>query len=143
MQKINIRKKEQKANTHLTFKIIVFLASLTSLIFVFRRKLAVGWRYLSMQLRDHEGSTALTKEKLKQIDIEIRYETEKDADATLLAENVVKVIKIVLLPVASMIKAEDAKVVFVFNGDAWEIRMKNASETLRNSVRTLLSAKDW
>ena len=96
-----------------------------------------------MQLRDQEGSILLNKENLKKIDIEIRYEIEKDADATLLAENVVKVVKIVLLPVAARIKAEDAKVIFVFNGDAWEIRMKNASETLRTSVRTLLSAKEW
>ena len=143
MQKIKLRKKQQKADTHFGFKIILFLASLSSLIFVFRKKLAVGWRYLSMQLTDREGSMALSKENLKKIDIEIRYETEKDADATLLAENVVKVVKIVLLPVASRIKTEDAKVIFVFNGDAWEIRMKNASETLRTSVRTLLSAKEW
>jgi len=79
----------------------------------------------------------------KKIDIEIRYETDKDADATLLAQNIVKVIRMVLVPLEKQIAKEDAKLIFVFGGDFWEMRLRNASKPLRNSVAELLESKEW
>ncbi len=79
----------------------------------------------------------------KKIDIEIRYDTEKDADATLLAQNLVKIIRIVLTPLESKINKEDAKLIFVYGDGSWEMRVRNGSENLRQSVRKLLEAKEW
>lgn len=79
----------------------------------------------------------------QKIDIEIRYETEKDADATFLAQNLVKIIRMVLMPLESQIKKEDAKLIFVYGGEFWEMRLKNSSERLKNSVRRRLEAQEW
>jgi hypothetical protein len=79
----------------------------------------------------------------KKIDIEIRYETEKDADSTLLAQNIVKVIRMVLVPLEKQIEKENAKLIFVFGGDFWEMRLRNASKPLKNSVAQLLESKEW
>ena len=79
----------------------------------------------------------------KNIDIEIRYETEKDADATFLAQNLAKIVRMVLVPVESQIEKEDAKLILVFNGDSWEMRMRKASPQLKHSVSDLLSANQW
>ncbi len=79
----------------------------------------------------------------KKIDIEIRYDTEKNADATFLAQNLVKIIRIVLTPLESKIAKEDAKLIFVYAEDSWEMRVRNGSENLRHSVRRLLEAKEW
>ena len=79
----------------------------------------------------------------EKIDIEIRYECEKDADATLLAQNLVKIIRMVLMPLESQVKKEDAKLIFVYGGDFWEMRLKNSSEHLKNSVKRILEAREW
>ena len=79
----------------------------------------------------------------KKIDIEIRYDIEKDADTTFSAHNTAKVVKMVLTPLEKQIKKEKAKLILVFGGDTWEMRMCSASEKLRNSVRRLLEAKEW
>ncbi len=79
----------------------------------------------------------------KKIDIEIRYDTEKNADVTLLAQNLVKVIRMVLTPIESKINKEGAKLIFVYGDDSWEMRVRNGSEKLRHSVRHLLEKADW
>jgi hypothetical protein len=79
----------------------------------------------------------------KKIDIEIRYNTEKDADATLLAQNIVKIIRMVLMPLESKIKKESAQLIFVYSDESWEMRVRNGSEKLRRSVSKLLEAKEW
>ena len=79
----------------------------------------------------------------KKVDIEIRYDTEKNADATFIAQNLVKIIRIVLTPLESKIAKEDAKLIFVYADDSWEMRVRNGSEKLRHSVRKLLEAKEW
>jgi hypothetical protein len=79
----------------------------------------------------------------KKIDIEIRYNTEKNADATLLAQNLVKIIRIVLSPLEPKINKENARLIFVYNEDSWEMRVSNGSEKLRQSVRSLLESKEW
>ena len=77
------------------------------------------------------------------IDIEIRYDTEKDADATFLAQNTVKIIKMVLTPIESEIKQENAQLIFVYGDGAWEMRLRNASDPLKTKVRSLLEAQEW
>lgn len=140
----NLPEEGRRSRSTDAFRLFILLSSLASLVFVFREKLAQVWYSFARKLRSNKKETGrITREDLRKVDIEIRYETEKDADATLLAENVVKVIRIVLLPLAKQIKEEEAKVIFVFNGDSWEIRMKNASEDLRDAVRALLEAKEW
>ncbi|MEJ7768010.1 MAG: hypothetical protein WKF89_09375 [Chitinophagaceae bacterium] len=79
----------------------------------------------------------------QKIDIEIRYESEKDATATQLAQNTVKVIRMVLMPLETEIKKQDAKLIFVYGGDYWEMRLKNSSPQLKNSVRQMLEAQEW
>ena len=79
----------------------------------------------------------------KLIDIEIRYNTEKDADTTFLAQNLVKILRIVLSPIESKITQEGAQLILVYGDDNWEMRVRNGSETLRQSVRNLLEAKEW
>ena len=79
----------------------------------------------------------------KKIDIEIRYDIEKDAETAFSAQNTAKVVKMVLTPIEKQIRKEKAKLILVFGGDTWEMRMCSASEKLRNSVRRLLEAKEW
>jgi hypothetical protein len=79
----------------------------------------------------------------KKIDIEIRYETEKTADTTMLAQNLVKIIRMVLTPLESKISKESAQLIFVYSDEAWEMRVRNGSENLRHSVKRLLEAKEW
>ena len=79
----------------------------------------------------------------KKIDIEIRYETEKNADSTLLAQSLVKIIRIVLSPLESAIVKEGAVLIFVCGDNSWDMRVRNGSEKLRHSVRKLLEAKEW
>ena len=52
----------------------------------------------------------------KKIDIEIRYETEKDADSTLLAQNIVKVIRMVLVPLEKQIEKGKCQADICFRG---------------------------
>ena len=77
------------------------------------------------------------------LDIEIRYDTEKDADSTFLAQNLVKIIRMVLTPIESQIEQENAKLIFVYGDDAWEMRLRNASDPLKTKVRNLLEAQEW
>ena len=49
----------------------------------------------------------------RKIDIEIRYDTEKNADTTFIAQNIVKIIRIVLMPLQSKINKEGARLIFV------------------------------
>jgi len=79
----------------------------------------------------------------KKIDIEIRYDTEKNADTTLIAQNLVKIIRMVLMPLQSKINKEGARLIFVYGDESWEMRVRNGSEKLRHSVRNLLEAKEW
>ena len=79
----------------------------------------------------------------KKINIELRYLTEKNADTTFLAQNLLKIIKIVLTPLETKINKEDAKLIFVYDEDGWEMRVRNGSDQLRHSVRELLEAKEW
>lgn len=107
------------------FGLLAFLTSAGTFLLLFRRK---------------DKKVGLTAKK---VPIDIMYEVEKDADTTFLAESIVKVIRIVLLPVSSQIKKEKARLVFVFSGDGWEIRMRNASQQLRKRVRSILEANEW
>lgn len=84
-----------------------------------------------------------TLKPAEKINIEVRYETEKDADATLLAQNIVKIIRMVLMPLESQIKKEDAKLIFVYGGEFWEMRLRNSSERLKKSIRKRLEAQEW
>lgn len=77
------------------------------------------------------------------LDIEIRYEADKDADATLLAQNQVKVIRMILTPIEKQILREKATLIFVYGGDYWEMRLKNASEELKTGIRNILESKEW
>ena len=79
----------------------------------------------------------------KKINIEIRYDTEKNADSTLLAQSLVKIIRIVLSPLESKITKEGAVLIFVCGDSSWEMRVRNGSEKLRHSVKKLLEAKEW
>jgi len=79
----------------------------------------------------------------KKINIELRYLTKKNADTTILAQNLLKIIKIVLTPLETKISKEDAKLIFVYGEDGWEMRVRNGSDQLRHSVRELLEAKEW
>lgn len=79
----------------------------------------------------------------KKSNIELRYLTEKNADTTFLAQNLLKIIKIVLTPLEAKISKEDAKLIFVYDEDGWEMRVRNGSDQLRHSVRELLEAKEW
>jgi len=79
----------------------------------------------------------------KKIDIEIRYDTEKTADTTFMAQNLVKIIRIVLTPLQSKINEEGASLIFVYGDESWEMRVRNGSEKLRQSVRNLLEANEW
>lgn len=76
-------------------------------------------------------------------DIEIRYAATKDADATLLAQNQVKIIKMVLTPLEKRIQREKATLIYVYGGDFWEMRLRNASEQLKHAVKDLLEAEEW
>lgn len=79
----------------------------------------------------------------KKIDIEIRYDTEKNADTTFMAQNIVKIIRMVLMPLQSKINREGAGLIFVYGDESWEMRVRNGSEKLRHSVRNLLEANEW
>lgn len=79
----------------------------------------------------------------QKLDIEIRYETEKNADTAFSAQNTAKIVKMVLTPLEKQIKKEDAKLILVYGGDTWEMRMASASDNLKHSVRRLLEAKEW
>jgi len=80
---------------------------------------------------------------LKDVDIEIRYDTEKDADIAFLAQNIVKIVRIVLSPLSSRIKRENAKLIFVFGGESWEMRTVNASDALKEKIREKLESREW
>lgn len=80
---------------------------------------------------------------VKDVDIEIRYDVEKDADTTFLAQNIVKIVRIVLAPLAGKIKKEDAKLIFVFTGESWEMRTVHASDVLKNLIRKQLASREW
>jgi len=80
---------------------------------------------------------------LKDVDIEIRYDTEKDADIAFLAQNVVKIVRIVLSPLSTRIKRENAKLIFVFGGESWEMRTVNASDVLKEKIRQKLESREW
>jgi len=80
---------------------------------------------------------------VKDVDIEIRYDVEKDADTTFLAQNIVKIVRIVLAPLARKIRKEDAKLIFVFTGESWEMRTLHASDVLKNLIRKQLASREW
>src|SRR4028119_1597767 len=98
---------------------LLALASIAGAFFVLHRNKTAGRRNIP----------------LKDVDIEIRYDTDKDADIVFLAQNIVKIVRIVLSPLSSIIKRENAKLIFVFGGESWEMRTVNASDYLKENIR--------
>lgn len=119
--------KHQRSRLEDTTISLLTLSGLAVLIYLFRKKF----------------SKVYVARPSKKIDIEIRYDAVKDADATMLAQNQVKIIRMVLQPLEKLIKREQASLIYVYGGDFWEMRLKNASEQLKGSVRKLLEAKEW
>ncbi len=126
MRRHELSEKENNFTKQLGFGLIALLA-LAGTFLLFYRKKNLRQKHIPV----------------KKIDIEIRYEIEKDADITFSAQNTAKILKMVLTPLESQIKKEDAKLILVYGGDTWEMRMARASAQLKNSVRSLLEAKEW
>ncbi|MEJ7740069.1 MAG: hypothetical protein WKF97_21835 [Chitinophagaceae bacterium] len=126
MHQMELRKKDNYLNMDIIFGLLKLTGILTMAYILYKKKKPLRKRIPG-----------------KKINIEIRYETEKDADATFLAQNIAKVVRMVLVPVESQIVKEDAKLILVFTGDSWEMRMRKASEQLKHSVSSLLSANEW
>jgi hypothetical protein len=94
-------------------------------------------------LRNRNRKFTRRSVSVPKIDIEIRYAAERDADATLLAQNQVKIIRMVLQPIEKQILQEKAALIYVFGGDYWEMRLKNASDSLKTAIREILESKEW
>ena len=122
---------ERKFNTKAYEEVVLSVLILTGL---------AGFFYF---LRNRNRKFARRSVPVPKIDIEIRYEAERDADATLLAQNQVKIIRMVLQPIEKQILEEQASLIYVFGGDYWEMRLKNASDSLKTAIREILESKEW
>lgn len=119
--------KHQRSKYEVTALSLIVLSGIAAFAYFFRKKIV----------------TDKIVRPSRKIDIEIRYDADKDADATMLAQNQVKIIRMVLTPLEKQILDEQASLIYVYGGDYWEMRLKNASEELKTSIREALEAKEW
>ncbi len=143
MQKSKSLTKVQSKKTGNILGWVVSFGVLFSLAFLYRKRiLKAPPRRTRRKAAIYQGPRR-ARADFKPLDIEIRYQTEVDVEAVSLAENVIKIIKMVLNPIESQIREEEANLIVVFCGDFWEMRMKNSTDELKESVRNLLEAEAW